>query len=103
MNLMYKYVDIYRDIYLGLLKKTSLYYQSHVINFHFWMTLLLFSFVKNLVDFNSPLWIIWGRYRVTINVGVFPYPLLACFPLYVLRLIIALYDNFLAFYAKFSW
>ena len=30
---MYKYVDFYCDIYLGYILKSSLYYQTHVINF----------------------------------------------------------------------
>ena len=35
---------------------SSLYHQTHVINFHFWMILLLLSFVKNLVSFNNTLY-----------------------------------------------
>ena len=55
MNLMYKYVDFYPDIYFGLLKKSYLHYQIQVMNFHFRMTILVLLFVKNLIDFNTTL------------------------------------------------
>ena len=55
MNLMYMHIDFYRDTYFGYLKIWYLYYQTHVMYFHFWMTLLLFYLMENLVDLNTPL------------------------------------------------
>ena len=55
MNLIYKYVGFYRDICFGyLLKILSLYYQTYAMNFHLWVTLLVFYFVKTQIAFNNP-------------------------------------------------
>ena len=53
--MMYSYVDFIVEFILNTFLKSSLYYQTHIMNFHFWRRLLFFFFGKNLIAFNNPL------------------------------------------------
>ena len=56
MNLIYKYVNfIVKIMKATSILKLYLYYQTHVMNFHFWIPLLVLYFVKNLIAFNTTL------------------------------------------------